>query len=57
MWVDNEVLPIPETIKFHDAWFSCCAAINSGITYTNEVIELYRQHGNNATSDLYDRKS
>lgn len=45
----DSCLPIPEKIKYHDAWFAACACLNNGVTYTFDVINKYRQHGNNVT--------
>ena len=42
-------LPIPEPVKFHDAWFVACACLDCGISYSFEPISKYRQHGNNVT--------
>lgn len=43
-------IPIPEEIKFHDAWFAANACMQDGINYSFDVISRYRQHGNNVTS-------
>ncbi len=37
-------LPIPETIPFHDTWFSLCACLQNRIFYINDIITKYRQH-------------
>ncbi len=42
-------IPIPEKIKYHDVWFSWCACMENGIAYTFDVINNYRQHGNNVS--------
>ena len=42
-------LPIPEKVLFHDAWFAACACMENGINYSFDVINNYRQHGNNIT--------
>ena len=45
----KKCLPIPEKVLFHDAWFSACACLENGVNYTFEIINNYRQHGNNIT--------
>ena len=42
-------IPIPEKIKYHDVWFSWCACMENKIAYTFDVINNYRQHGNNVS--------
>lgn len=42
-------LPIPKNIPFHDTWFSLNACMQEGIAYTFDVVNKYRQHGNNIT--------
>ena len=43
------VLPIPDGVLYHDAWFAACACVQSGINYIFEPITLYRQHGYNSS--------
>ena len=43
-------LPIPPSVKYHDIWFACCACMEHGLNYKNDVITKYRIHGNNVTS-------
>lgn len=45
----EKALPVPEKVVYHDAWFAACACLLQGIQYTDDVITLYRQHGNNAS--------
>ena len=42
-------IPIPEEVKYHDAWISTCACMEYGLVYTYESITRYRQHGKNIT--------
>ena len=42
-------LPIPEKVAYHDAWFSVCALLSGGLSYSFDVITKYRQHGSNIT--------
>ncbi len=53
----DKCLPIPEEIKFHDVWFAVCALLCNGISYSfDEIVTLYRQHGNNITYDMHNKK-
>ena len=45
----NYALPIPETIKYHDSWFSNLSFFCGGIAYTTQIVNNYRMHGNNVT--------
>lgn len=45
----TKCLPIPEKVLFHDAWFAACACLDKGINYTFDIINNYRQHGENIT--------
>lgn len=40
-------LPIPEVAKYHDLWFSILSCMYGGIAFTSEIVNEYRQHGNN----------
>ena len=42
-------LPIPDSIDFHDIWFSALACFQGGISYSDKVITLYRQHQDSVT--------
>lgn len=46
---------VPDSIKFHDVWYACCACLDGGITYTFDVITKYRQHGNNVTFQSHNK--
>ena len=46
-------LPIPEEIEFHDVWISASALVQNGISYTFDVVTLYRQHGGNVTYEQH----
>lgn len=45
----NYALPIPETIKYHDSWFSNLSFFCGGLAYTTQIVNNYRMHGNNVT--------
>lgn len=45
----KSLLPVPLRIRFHDAWFAYCACMENGIAYTFDVINNYRQHGDNVS--------
>lgn len=42
-------LPIPESVKYHDAWFAALSCFSGGLNYSREIIILYRQHQTNVT--------
>ena len=48
-------IPIPEKIKYHDVWFSWCACMENKIAYTFDLINNYRQHGNNVSFLLHNK--
>ena len=52
----KKCLPIPEKVKYHDAWFAACACFENGISYTFDVINNYRQHGNNITFSAHNKQ-
>lgn len=52
----KKVLPIPSDVLYHDAWFSACATMDMGISYTFKPITYYRQHGNNVTAKIHSIK-
>jgi len=43
------MLPIPEGVFYHDAWFAACASAFDSLLYVDRVITRYRQHGHNAS--------
>ena len=45
----ENLLPIPETVAFHDTWFSVNALCQNGISYTFNPITLYRQSESTVT--------
>lgn len=45
----QKCIPIPEEVKYHDAWISICACVDQGLVYTYEPITRYRQHEENIT--------
>lgn len=44
-----KVLPFPQEIGYHDVWLSCLSCFDKGMSYTFEIINHYRIHGNNAS--------
>lgn len=40
-------LPLPEKIKYHDAWFAALASIKNKIEYTRDIINMHRRHASN----------
>ena len=52
----KKVLPIPNDVLYHDAWFAACATMDRGISYTFTPITYYRQHGNNVTAKVHSIK-
>lgn len=47
----QNVLPIPENVKFHDYWLALVASMNDGVAYVDERVLYYRQHGTNVTEN------
>jgi glycosyltransferase involved in cell wall biosynthesis len=45
----QKIIPIPQTVKYHDWWAASIASLNNGCKYTDEIVLLYRQHGTNQT--------
>lgn len=43
----QKALPIPDTVKYHDVWFSVLACCLDGLHYTFEPLSKHRIHGNN----------
>ena len=52
----EKCLPIPENVLYHDAWFAACACLDNGISYTFEIINMYRQHGENITFSSHNKR-
>lgn len=40
----EKAMPIPDSIRYHDTWFTLCSIFDDRIRYTFDVITLYRQH-------------
>lgn len=53
----SKALPIPDDIKYHDAWFVVLSCFYGGLNYSNRVINFYRMHGDNVTGHRIKRKS
>lgn len=53
----NKALPIPEGVRYHDAWFAIFSCFYGGISYTSEIVNQYRMHGNNVTGYRVKRES
>lgn len=45
----DKALPFPEGFKYHDVWFAALAGFENGLSYTYDIINHYRIHGNNAS--------
>ena len=45
----QKALPIPDGTYLHDAWFAHLACFCQGISYFDDVISLYRRHGDNVS--------
>ena len=52
----EKCIPIPSGVDYHDSWFSACACVSGGISYSFEIINKYRQHGNNVTYIQHNKK-
>jgi len=44
----DAALPFPPGIAMHDQWLAFVAGTMDGVRFCNEVLSLYRHHGNNA---------
>ena len=53
----DKALPIPEEVKYHDAWFAACACCGNGINYDFTPVTLYRQHSSQVTSNEHQKKT
>lgn len=53
----NKALPIPNDIKYHDAWFSVLSCFYGGLNYTDRVVTYYRMHHSNVTGHRIKKKS
>lgn len=52
-----KALPIPDGVKYHDAWFSVFCCFYVGMAYTETIVNNYRMHCNNVTGHRVKRKS
>ena len=52
-----KVLPIPDGVNYHDAWFSIFSCFWGGMNYTDEIVNEYRMHDNNVTGHRVHAKS
>lgn len=50
-------LPIPDSIKYHDSWFSNLGCFCGGIIYTEKILNRYRMHGKNVTGMRIKKRS
>ncbi len=53
----DKALPIPDEVKYHDAWFAACACCGNGINYEFTPVTQYRQHSSQVTSNEHQEKS
>jgi glycosyltransferase involved in cell wall biosynthesis len=44
------LFPIPDCVRFHDWWAASISCLHNGLTYVDEVVLKYRQHGTNVTT-------
>lgn len=49
--VAESLLPIPEDVA-HDKWFSAGACVKGKVVFLDEVLALYRRHGENVSGTL-----
>lgn len=42
-------LPVPDGVKFHDAWFFFLSNFYGGMSYTQHIIAYHRKHSNNVS--------
>lgn len=47
----NIAMPIPDSVKYHDAWFAAVACCLNGLNYTFEPLLKHRVHGMNETGN------
>jgi len=52
----KKALPIPECVKYHDAWFSALSCFCGGLRYSSKVITFHRRHSSNASHALHWKK-
>jgi glycosyltransferase involved in cell wall biosynthesis len=50
----KNVLPIPNSMSYHDTWFSLCACVQNKFMYIDDVITKHRRHGFNASPNPID---
>ena len=53
----EKCLPIPQNVCFHGAYFVACACLDKGINYTFDIINNYRQHGDNITFNTHNKQN
>lgn len=46
-----KISELPENVYFHDHWIALFSCVNNGCRFIDEEVLLYRQHGNNVTSN------
>lgn len=45
----STILPIPETVEYHDLWFASLACSQNKFCYTTDIVTHYRQHARQIT--------
>lgn len=45
-------LPIPENVKYHDAWFAAISSFMNGLKFTFKIVTQHRRHETNASVPL-----
>lgn len=53
----NDLLPLPEGAKIHDAWIALYACVLNKFVYVNIPVTLYRQHDKNVTDTSMKRSA
>lgn len=46
-------MPIPDSVKYHDAWFAAIACCTGGLSYSFEPLIKHRIHGDNETGSHF----
>lgn len=52
----KRLLPFLEGVFVHDSWMSSCSRFENKIVYMFDAITEYRQHGNNITFSMHNKK-
>lgn len=44
------ILPFPKKLPMHDIWIGMCSEVFANVYFLDEILILYRRHGNNVSS-------